>query len=71
MAVLGDAGAPLAHLCREAEVPAFQQCPAVALADQDKAFERIGHTWLRDVLHGWQLPEWALNVACALICGRA
>eukprot|EP00974_Lingulodinium_polyedra_P084193 8152849-Lingulodinium_polyedra.AAC.1 len=37
MAVLGDAGAPLAHLCKESEVPELQHCPAVTLADQGKA----------------------------------
>eukprot|EP00974_Lingulodinium_polyedra_P059783 5761756-Lingulodinium_polyedra.AAC.1 len=58
--------APLVRLCREAEVPALQQCPAITLADREKAFERVVHAWFSDNLHGWQFPERAFNVACAL-----
>eukprot|EP00974_Lingulodinium_polyedra_P115254 11154520-Lingulodinium_polyedra.AAC.1 len=71
MDVLGDVGLPLSRLCREASSPALQGCPAVTFADLEKVFGRIGHTWFRDVLRGWQLPEWAMNVGCALICGRS
>eukprot|EP00974_Lingulodinium_polyedra_P012869 1248682-Lingulodinium_polyedra.AAC.1 len=67
---MGEAGPPLARLCSDAAVADLQGWPAVTPADQEKAFERIGHAWIRDVLQGWRLPDWAMNVACALICGR-
>eukprot|EP00974_Lingulodinium_polyedra_P045693 4380814-Lingulodinium_polyedra.AAC.1 len=63
---MGEAVCPLANLCREAETPELRRCPAVTLADQEKALERIGHCWLQLVLHGWGMPGWAVNVACAL-----
>eukprot|EP00974_Lingulodinium_polyedra_P026304 2538294-Lingulodinium_polyedra.AAC.1 len=67
---MGETGEPLAALCRNAEVPALRDCPAVTLADQEKAFERMGHGWLRLVLRGWGAPEWSVNVAAALVTGR-
>eukprot|EP00974_Lingulodinium_polyedra_P010639 1025182-Lingulodinium_polyedra.AAC.1 len=42
----------------------------VTLADQEKAFERMGHGWLRLVLRGWNAPEWSVNAAAALVTGR-
>eukprot|EP00974_Lingulodinium_polyedra_P108394 10493517-Lingulodinium_polyedra.AAC.1 len=44
--------------------------PAITLAGQEKAFERIGQEWLLDTFRRWELPQWALAVAEALISGR-
>ena len=32
--------------------------PAVVFADQNKAFERLSHGWLRRVMTGWRMPDW-------------
>eukprot|EP00969_Alexandrium_andersonii_P179565 7937991-Alexandrium_andersonii.AAC.1 len=42
-------------------------CPAALFADQSKAFERIGHRWLRAVLEGWALPVWAKEALLAMV----
>eukprot|EP00974_Lingulodinium_polyedra_P103304 10002585-Lingulodinium_polyedra.AAC.1 len=44
---MGPSGPPLATLCRREQqrAPLICHCPAVTLADQEKAFERIGHAW--------------------------
>eukprot|EP00974_Lingulodinium_polyedra_P045443 4357754-Lingulodinium_polyedra.AAC.1 len=70
---MGPSGQPLAVLGRneQARAPLVAHCPAVTLADQEKAFERIGHDWLGQVLRRWQVPAWLLNTACALVCDRA
>eukprot|EP00974_Lingulodinium_polyedra_P025552 2471614-Lingulodinium_polyedra.AAC.1 len=44
--------------------------PAVTLADQEKPFEKIRQEWLMDTFQRWQLPDWAMAVAEALIAGR-
>ena len=31
---------------------------AVFLADQEKAFERVGHAWLQCVMDAWDFPPW-------------
>eukprot|EP00974_Lingulodinium_polyedra_P005647 533414-Lingulodinium_polyedra.AAC.1 len=67
---MGDAAQGLAQLCHDAEDPALACCPSVTLADQAKAFERIGHGWLSRILEGWGVPTWARNATCALVCGR-
>ena len=46
-------------------------CPAVILADQSKAFERVSIPWLIAVLDGWRLPRWAMAALLALVVGRA
>eukprot|EP00969_Alexandrium_andersonii_P299413 13237626-Alexandrium_andersonii.AAC.1 len=43
------------------------RCPAALFADQSKAFERIGHRWLREVLVGWGLPVWARGALLAMV----
>eukprot|EP00974_Lingulodinium_polyedra_P008745 836263-Lingulodinium_polyedra.AAC.1 len=65
---MGPAGAPIAQLCagEAALCPGFSACPAVTLADQEKAFERVGHVWLGEVLRRWGVPAWLLGTACAL-----
>eukprot|EP00974_Lingulodinium_polyedra_P005787 549139-Lingulodinium_polyedra.AAC.1 len=65
---MGPSGQPLAALCKKEQqsAPLIAHCPAVTLADQEKAFERIGHAWLGQVLRRWRVPAWLLNAACAL-----
>eukprot|EP00974_Lingulodinium_polyedra_P035886 3443802-Lingulodinium_polyedra.AAC.1 len=69
---MGRSGRPLAALCKEEQIgaPVVAHCPAVTLVDQEKAFERIGHDWLGQVLRRWHVPAWLLNTACPLVCGR-
>eukprot|EP00974_Lingulodinium_polyedra_P064947 6279376-Lingulodinium_polyedra.AAC.1 len=50
---MGDAAQGLAQFCRDAEDPAIECCPTVTLADQAKAFERVGRSWLARVFEGW------------------
>eukprot|EP00974_Lingulodinium_polyedra_P001396 131912-Lingulodinium_polyedra.AAC.1 len=65
---MGPSGRPLATLCREEQrgAPFIAHCPAVTFADQEKAFERVGHVWLGQVLRRWRVLVWLLNAACAL-----
>eukprot|EP00974_Lingulodinium_polyedra_P052394 5039775-Lingulodinium_polyedra.AAC.1 len=69
---MGPAGAAFAQLCADEAAlhPGLSACPAVTLADQEKAFERIGRAWLGEVLRRWRVPAWLLGAACALVCGR-
>eukprot|EP00969_Alexandrium_andersonii_P333049 14719073-Alexandrium_andersonii.AAC.1 len=46
---------------------ALRGCPAALFADQSKAFERLGHRWLRAVLDGWHLPRWALEALLSMV----
>ncbi|MFM7989522.1 MAG: reverse transcriptase domain-containing protein, partial [Candidatus Fonsibacter sp.] len=34
--------------------------PAIVFADQSKAFERLSHPWMAEVLRRWGLPRWLL-----------
>eukprot|EP00972_Heterocapsa_arctica_P005721 845635-Heterocapsa_arctica.AAC.1 len=45
--VLGDADAPVQAFCARHANPDIDNCPAVLLADQSKAFERLGIRWLK------------------------
>eukprot|EP00969_Alexandrium_andersonii_P163883 7243181-Alexandrium_andersonii.AAC.1 len=64
--VLGEAAAELWTLIREIDEEELACCPATLFADQSKAFERIGHLWLRRVFAGWHLPPWALEALLAM-----
>ena len=57
-AVLGPAEPGVAALCDGAGFEGIQDCPAVTLADQEKAFERISYEWLAAVFSGWRMPTW-------------
>ena len=43
---------------------------AVILADQSKAFERLGYLWIILVMKTWKFPKWAYNGFIALVMGR-
>eukprot|EP00972_Heterocapsa_arctica_P097675 14412643-Heterocapsa_arctica.AAC.1 len=45
--VLGPAGAAVQAFCDRYADPDIDNCPAVLLADQSKAFERLGIHWLK------------------------
>ena len=45
--------------------------PAILFADQSKAFERVSHAWLAEVLRRWGLPGWLRWAVMALVAGRA
>eukprot|EP00969_Alexandrium_andersonii_P177094 7830921-Alexandrium_andersonii.AAC.1 len=51
----------------EVEEGPLRTCPAALFADQSKAFEQIGHRWLRAVLEGWGLPDWAREALLAMV----
>ena len=40
-------------------------------ADQSKAFERVSHPWLNEVLRRWGVPDWLRRAVMALVAGRA
>ena len=50
--------------------PIFGLCTAVVLADQSKAFERMGTAWLRKVMDGWKFPRWVREAFDALLRAR-
>ena len=56
--VLGDAAEGAEAACARARKSSLRACPAMVLADQSKAFERMGMAWLRKVMDGWKFPRW-------------
>ena len=50
--------------------PDLRASPAVVLADQSKAFERMGMAWLRRVMDGWKFPQWVKEAFDALLGTR-
>ena len=56
-----------------AKVPecGLSQEPAVFLADQNKAFERIALAWVDAVLRRWAFPRWVTRSFLALVAARA
>eukprot|EP00969_Alexandrium_andersonii_P279999 12377574-Alexandrium_andersonii.AAC.1 len=65
--VFGEIALELWALIREVDEAELGCCPAALFADQSKAFERLGHLWLRRVLEGWQMPPWALEALLAMV----
>ena len=60
--LLGPAAGPAREVCDCFLTGSrLDHCPAVFLADQSKAFERLGLRWTRQVLEAWRLPSWALE----------
>ena len=53
LAVLGPAAPGMTELCNGVEGGGLDDCPAATLADQEKAFERMGVEWRRRVMAGW------------------
>ena len=49
-AVLGPAATAADLLAQRSQSADIAQCPAIVFADQSKAFERISHAWLHDIL---------------------
>eukprot|EP00969_Alexandrium_andersonii_P200683 8865509-Alexandrium_andersonii.AAC.1 len=47
-AVLGEAAAHVAQLLAPLRASPLAECPALVLADQSKAFERIALRWLHE-----------------------
>ena len=72
-AVLGPAAGAAARLCdrvdRGAPAP-IRWAPAALLLDQSKAFERIGHWWLRAALGARGIPSWLVEALMATAEGR-
>eukprot|EP00969_Alexandrium_andersonii_P026295 1147484-Alexandrium_andersonii.AAC.1 len=63
---MGDVAVPLWEVIHTVVEGSLALCPAARFADQSKAFERIGHRWLRAVLEGWGLPAWAREPLLAM-----
>eukprot|EP00972_Heterocapsa_arctica_P010313 1515321-Heterocapsa_arctica.AAC.1 len=68
--VLGEAASAVEAFCASLSNDAVDRCPAVVLADQSKAFERMGLAWLRLVLDAWDFPAWVRESLLALVSGR-
>eukprot|EP00972_Heterocapsa_arctica_P067689 9992918-Heterocapsa_arctica.AAC.1 len=64
--VLGEAAKAIEACCQAMANPEIDGCPAVLLADQSKAFERMGIAWLKLVLHAWNFPKWVQTSLLAL-----
>ncbi|MFM7986811.1 MAG: reverse transcriptase domain-containing protein, partial [Candidatus Fonsibacter sp.] len=58
--LLGPYGAPAAGYTERYDGGPTQGVPAILFADQSKAFERISHAWMAEVLRRWGLPAWLL-----------
>eukprot|EP00974_Lingulodinium_polyedra_P009037 864180-Lingulodinium_polyedra.AAC.1 len=41
------------RLFDRSDIPDLRFCPAVTLADQEKALERVGHSWHLGILVSW------------------
>ena len=54
-----SAGPPVLQVAQQLDDGACAGVPAAFLGDQAKAFEYLGHPWLRTVLRYWLLPYWA------------
>ena len=68
-ALFGSAAEPARRACRVATGdPALRQCPAVFMADESKAFERLGVHWLQQVMAAWRFPGWAREARSGLPC---
>eukprot|EP00969_Alexandrium_andersonii_P251597 11119034-Alexandrium_andersonii.AAC.1 len=63
---MGEVAQPLWDAIMAVPEGALRGCPAALFADQSKAFERLGHRWLRMVLEGWNLPSWALEALLSM-----
>ena len=65
--VLGPAAPGVAELCDGVGDCGLDGVPAVTLADQEKAFERMGLEWRRRVMMAWRIPRWATSVGDAMV----
>ena len=43
----------------------------VVVGDQEKAFERVGHNWLDQMLRNWRFPTWVCNIFRFLVMWRS
>ena len=43
------------------DVPAIAKYPAVVFEAQSKAFERISHAWVAEILRPWRIPRWLVR----------
>ena len=68
--VLGEATEGVEAACARADEPGLRRCPGVVLADQSKAFERLGMVWLRKVMDGWKFPRWVREAFDSLLKAR-
>ena len=68
--VLGDAAEGAEAACVHAGKSNLRACPAVVLADQSKAFERMGMAWLRKVMDGWKFTGWVREAFDSLLRAR-
>ena len=68
--VLGEAAEGVESACASADAAGLRNCPAVVLADQSKAFERLGMAWLRKVMDGWRFPAWTRRAFDSLLKAR-
>ena len=68
--VLGEAAEGAEAACAHAGRAGLRTCPAVVLADQSKAFERMGMAWLRKVMDGWKFPTWVREAFNSLLKAR-
>ena len=59
--LLGDIGPPLWDFAGGFDDPLLADVPAVVFEDQSKAFERMPHAWLVEVLRRWRMPRWLIR----------
>ena len=68
--VLGEAVEGAEATCAHAGSAGLRACPAVVLADQSKAFERMSMAWLCKVMEGWRFPTWVQKAFDSLLKER-
>ena len=77
--LLGEVGPSLWEFASTFADPRLADIPAVVFEDQSKAFERMSHAWIVEVLRRWILPRWLMRglldqiirrAVCACLRGR-
>eukprot|EP00969_Alexandrium_andersonii_P226842 10017284-Alexandrium_andersonii.AAC.1 len=48
----------------------MHRCPALVLADQSKAFDRLARPWPQAILEGLGVPRWLRRALVATVAGR-
>ena len=62
---------PLWAYARAFADPLLADVPAVVFEDQSKAFERMSHAWIVEVLKRWRMPVWLVRGLLDQVIRRA
>jgi len=68
--VLGASATGCRAAAERAHRPELTHVPAALLGDQSKAFERVSHAWIQQVMCGWRFPDWLVRSVLAVTVNR-